>query len=393
MIKGFSVPRGLVAFQSRRLSLNISSRTIPAAGAVAFGVLAAAWGLQPGEGLVGEKAEENRAAMESAAPQSAARYGGLLVNLRAHARQKSALAVPEPVPASLPAPFAASKSEMRLGSLEETVAQSPIAQAPAIEARLEVAPPEFPLPPQKPDELETAQEAPAAQVEAPQPPRRPGGLAPVASLPPAAPAPRVAARRMRQSVAAAQPAPAADDNRSFVEKIFGGFSSQSPQQQQPPGRSLAYAAPEAGVRGGVTSIARSTAALPTAQRYDRYTAIYDISAHVVHLPNGQRLEAHSGLGGRIDDPRFVHEKMRGPTPPNLYELTPREALFHGVQALRLTPIGAQTVYGRSGLLAHTYMLGPNGDSNGCVSFRDYQAFLRAYQNGEIRRLAVVARLD
>jgi hypothetical protein len=38
------------------------------------------------------------------------------------------------------------------------------------------------------------------------------------------------------------------------------------------------------------------------------------------------------------------------------------------------------------------MLGPNGDSNGCVSFRDYNAFLQAYRNGEIKRLAVVARL-
>ena len=37
---------------------------------------------------------------------------------------------------------------------------------------------------------------------------------------------------------------------------------------------------------------------------------------------------------------------------------------------------------RSGLLAHSYMLGPNGDSNGCVSFRDYNAFLQAYRNGE-----------
>ncbi|QGM48006.1 DUF2778 domain-containing protein [Methylocystis heyeri] len=202
---------------------------------------------------------------------------------------------------------------------------------------------------------------------------------------------RSAGRQMRQAAAAIRPAPA-EDNRSFIEKIFGGFGEQNqPQQQQAPGRSLAYAAPESEMRGGVTSIARS-AALPTAQRYDRYTAIYDISAHTVYLPSGQRLEAHSGLGQRIDDPRFVHERMHGATPPNVYELTLREALFHGVQALRLTPVGGQTVYGRSGLLAHTYMLGPNGDSNGCVSFRDYSAFLRAYQNGEIKRLAVVARL-
>ena len=46
----------------------------------------------------------------------------------------------------------------------------------------------------------------------------------------------------------------------------------------------------------------------------------------------------------------------------------------------------------AGLLAHPYMLGPNGDSNGCVSFKDYATFLRAYQSGEIKRLAVVAKM-
>jgi hypothetical protein len=51
------------------------------------------------------------------------------------------------------------------------------------------------------------------------------------------------------------------------------------------------------------------------------------------------------------------------------------------------------VFGRSGLLAHTYMLGPNGDSNGCVSFKDYGAFLKAYAAGEIKRLAVVTHID
>jgi hypothetical protein len=50
--------------------------------------------------------------------------------------------------------------------------------------------------------------------------------------------------------------------------------------------------------------------------------------------------------------------------------------------LRLIPVGGGDVYGRTGLLAHTYMLGPNGDSNGCVSFRN-----------EVKRLVVVARLN
>jgi Protein of unknown function (DUF2778) len=125
--------------------------------------------------------------------------------------------------------------------------------------------------------------------------------------------------------------------------------------------------------------------------YDKWTAVYDISAHTVYLPDGTHLEAHSGLGGDRDDPRFVDERDRGATPPHLYELTLRESLFHGVQALRLTPIGEGFSFDRTGLLAHPYMLGPNGDSNGCVSFKNYDAFLRAFQSGEVRHLAVVAR--
>ena len=91
------------------------------------------------------------------------------------------------------------------------------------------------------------------------------------------------------------------------------------------------------------------------------------------------LEAHSGLGSKMDDLRFAHVRMQGVTPPHIYELKPREALFHGVPALRLTPIGGEDkIFGRNGLLAHTYMLGGSGDSNGCVSFKDYYAFLDAY---------------
>ena len=118
------------------------------------------------------------------------------------------------------------------------------------------------------------------------------------------------------------------------------------------------------------------------------TAVYDISRHTVYLPSGQALEAHSGLGPYFDDPGHVHLRMRGATPPAVYNLTLRESLFHGVQALRLNPVSG-TTYGRSGLLAHTFMLGQRGDSNGCVSFRNYRAFLQAYQNGEVRRLVVV----
>jgi len=93
--------------------------------------------------------------------------------------------------------------------------------------------------------------------------------------------------------------------------------------------------------------------------YDRTTAVYDISKHMVYMPDGTRLEAHSGLGSKLDDPRYVNVRMLGPTPPHVYDLQPRETLFHGVPALRLNPVGGEdAIFGRTGLLAHTYMLGP-----------------------------------
>jgi len=125
---------------------------------------------------------------------------------------------------------------------------------------------------------------------------------------------------------------------------------------------------------------------------DNRTAVYDIAAHTVYMPNGERLEAHSGLGPRLDDPHYVSAKNRGPTPPNVYQLSLREQLFHGVRAIRLTPADDDKMFGRDGMLAHTYMLGPSGQSFGCVSFKHYQQFLQAYLRGEVDRLVVVPRL-
>jgi hypothetical protein len=126
---------------------------------------------------------------------------------------------------------------------------------------------------------------------------------------------------------------------------------------------------------------------------DSRTAVYDIAAHTVYLPDGERLEAHSGLGDKLDDPRYVKVRMRGPTPPNVYALALREELFHGVRAIRLNPLDDDKMFGRAGMLAHTYMLGPNGQSNGCVSFKDYDKFLHAFLTGKVNRLVVVAHLD
>ena len=56
---------------------------------------------------------------------------------------------------------------------------------------------------------------------------------------------------------------------------------------------------------------------------------------MVYLPNGRRLEAHSGLGSHMDDARYVNWKRQGPTPPNTYKLVMREEPFHGVRANHL----------------------------------------------------------
>jgi hypothetical protein len=194
-----------------------------------------------------------------------------------------------------------------------------------------------------------------------------------------------AVRDMAQRAKAAVMSIASADKPTIFEKLWG--------KPQPRPSLLAFASADANVTGSLGS-SQNPALGGSQPLYDRSTAVYDISAHMVYLPDGTRLEAHSGLGSELDDPRSAHIRMRGVTPPHLYDLTPRESLFHGVPALRLNPVGGEgTIYGRSGLLAHTFMLGPNGDSNGCVSFRDYNAFLNAYRNQGIKRLAVVARID
>ncbi|MFG1297146.1 DUF2778 domain-containing protein [Xanthobacter variabilis] len=121
-------------------------------------------------------------------------------------------------------------------------------------------------------------------------------------------------------------------------------------------------------------------------------ALYDIEGRILYMPNGEKLEAHSGYGEAMDDIRQVALKMRGPTPPNVYTLRPREALFHGVETLRMSPVGGGKMYGRDGFLVHPFMMGPRGDSNGCVSVKDHEKVLAAYRRGELKKIVVVARL-
>lgn len=231
----------------------------------------------------------------------------------------------------------------------------------------------------------------------PLPPARPPGFgAPTGAAP---------ERHVSRPDVAVAPPSAPTDNRNVFEKLFGWAHSSSPVvASTTSARTFATQAVVAEQRerdlaGGLgrgplfsfPSPFGNSAPAPMSG-YDRFTAVYDISARVLYMPDGTRLEAHSGLGQALDNPRYVAERAVGPTPPHVYELTLREGSFHGVQAIRLNPVGEGGIYGRAGLLAHPFMLGPNGDSNGCVSVKDYDAFLRAYQNGQIKKLAVVAKL-
>ena len=170
------------------------------------------------------------------------------------------------------------------------------------------------------------------------------------------------------------------------EKATGQSASGRSAPKPATAPALARAAKQ---RLRTADLSQDLSALPPA---DSHTAVYDIAARTVYMPNGRRLEAHSGLGNLMDDPSYISAKGRGPTPPNVYDLTLREEPFHGVRAIRLNPVDESKMFGRDGMLAHTYMLGPNGQSNGCVSFSNYDAFLTAYLNGEVTRLVVVDHL-
>jgi hypothetical protein len=177
------------------------------------------------------------------------------------------------------------------------------------------------------------------------------------------------------ATADAAPAPPRTDDRSVLQKLSDLLPAKMTLASLTPNSGLFQRGPDLAALG-----------------YDAQTAVYDISAHAVYLPNGSALEAHSGIGNLRDDPEHVDQRMVGATPPATYDLKPRERLFHGVRALRMLPTDGTSTLGRAGLLVHSFMLGPDGDSNGCVSVRDFERFRKAYDNGEITRLVVVPSL-
>lgn len=160
---------------------------------------------------------------------------------------------------------------------------------------------------------------------------------------------------------------------------------------------LAYAAPgnpeneEAGVFSGIGKLFNgSRGGLPGR---GSGIAVYDISAATVHMPDGTKLEAHSGIGHRMDNPKYAYVKNLGPTPPNVYKLRMRERRFHGVEAIRMLPLDKAAMKGRDGMLTHTRLLRNSIGSHGCVAFKDYNKFLRAYKSGKVKTLIVVPSMN
>jgi hypothetical protein len=358
MMQSIDAPMGLIAFDWRRLPQQFLVRTAPGAAALAVGALVGAWILHtlPAAAPKIVKAPAVKSiTVASLATIAANPYGALV----------------DPGFSRSPTPAPLGKSR----SLEANLTPAPPAPSVAILAP-SAAIPTPPAATAEPNDVPLPPIRAASSIgdDVPTPPHRPAELASPTS-------PLLSIRRLAQQNGKA-PSAAAPDDRSFIEKLLGlGQPSSGP--------ALASAPPSSRV-----AVARLEApSAPAPAGYDKFTAIYDVAAHTVYLPNGMKLEAHSGLGDRLDDPRHVNERDRGATPPHLYDLEPREESFHGVQALRLNPVGGGDLFGRAGLLAHPYMLGPNGDSNGCVSVKDYEAFLQAYQNGQIKRLAVVASLN
>jgi Protein of unknown function (DUF2778) len=353
---------GLAAQQHRRSSRKAIPNHVFGSAAVACLVLACAWTLHAN--VFGASVYPQLSSANFDSP--VIRRPAFAVRSAPSAADTIAAALPEPAPlisapASIPSRPLLSFDDRFAAAAPQSVEPSPPAETPKLAEA--ARPKEAPSAP-----VQVAAIAPPRATEA-RPAKNPGA----------------AVRDMAQRAKAAVMSVAAGGKPSIVEKLWG--------KPQSPTSLLAYASADASATGSIGQ-SQNPALGGTQPLYDRSTAVYDISARTVYLPDGSRLEAHSGLGSKLDDPRYVHVKMQGATPPHVYELTPREALFHGVPALRLTPIGGEdAIFGRRGLLAHTYMLGPNGDSNGCVSFKDYNAFLNAYRNHGIKRLAVVARVE
>ena len=101
--------------------------------------------------------------------------------------------------------------------------------------------------------------------------------------------PGTSVRDMAQRAKAAVMSIASGEKQNMVEKLWG---KREPSRR----RCCPIASADASVTGSIPSTLAQNPMLGGSPPYDRQTAVYDICAHTVYLPDGTRLEAHSGLG-------------------------------------------------------------------------------------------------
>lgn len=209
-----------------------------------------------------------------------------------------------------------------------------------------------------------------------------------AALPDFAETPSAAPRPELRPQAAAKPADAGKVDDGAPEADAPRVA-EKPEAQKP--QKLAYARPEVPEDKPGSTLGQSLRNMFGGKtRTGNGVAVYDISAAKVYMPDGSVLEAHSGIGNMADNPRYVHVKMNGPTPPHTYNLRMRESRFHGVEAIRMLPVDGKNKYGRDGFLTHSYLLrGGREESHGCVAFADYKRFLTAFKQGKVKQIIVV----
>ena len=213
-------------------------------------------------------------------------------------------ALPEPAPV-ISAPATIASSSLMFSDRFAAAAPQAVAPAPQPEtAKLaSLSPP-----------VEAVKQADAKQVAPPPAPSKVASLAPATDPAEAKPAkaPAASVKDMAQRAKAAVMSITSADKPTMVEKLWGKEPSRS---------LLSYASADVSATGSLPK--QQNPMLGGSAPYDRSTAIYDIAAREVYLPDGTVLEAHSGLGAKKDDVRFAHVRMQGVTPPHIYDLTPR----------------------------------------------------------------------
>jgi hypothetical protein len=234
------------------------------------------------------------------------------------------------------------------------------------------------------DSMELVEEAPIP-TPAPEMPQAP---AIAQSLPKSGPLP-IILRPSTNILASADARPAKPNALAAIASVAPQKTTKDAPDDEKP-TVLAFAKPDNPMREEPQRVAPSA---PNWPGIGSKVAVYDITGGVVYMPNGTKLEAHSGIGSMRDNPSFTHVKMRGPTPPGTYKLSMRESLFHGVAAIRLTPTDGKAPQGRTGLLAHSFLLRVRGDSHGCVAFAEYDKFVGAFKRGEVTHMVIVPKYD